>query len=168
MTSVDHSGAGHGSGPARTDREASAEGASRIDETTQEVKDRAGALWGDAKETARSKLNEQKDAAAQGIGEMAGALRTASERGDQEGRRDAVSSLTGSAAEGLERLSTTLRSKDVGSMLRDMDTFARQQPLAFFGIAVAAGFAAVRFLKASDPDAGGNTSDVRSTTTTEL
>jgi hypothetical protein len=33
-------------------------------------------------------------------------------------------------------------------MLRDMDNFARNQPVAFFGIALAAGFVAVRFLKA--------------------
>ena len=57
---------------------------------------------------------------------------------------------TGSAADGLERLSSTLRNKDVSAMLRDMDNFARNQPVAFFGLALAAGFLAVRFLKAGN------------------
>jgi hypothetical protein len=34
--------------------------------------------------------------------------------------------------------------------LRDLDDFARNQPVAFFGLALAAGFLAVRFLKAGN------------------
>ena len=37
----------------------------------------------------------------------------------------------------------------VYAMLRDMDRFAREQPVAFFGLAVAAGFLAVRLLRDS-------------------
>ena len=58
--------------------------------------------------------------------------------------------MTGSAADGLERLSNTLRTKDIGGMLRDMESFARTQPVAFFGLSLAAGFLAVRFLKATE------------------
>jgi hypothetical protein len=32
-------------------------------------------------------------------------------------------------------------------MLRDMESFARTQPVAFFGIALATGFLAARFMK---------------------
>ena len=46
--------------------------------------------------------------------------------------------------------SDTLRNKDVSAMLRDLDNFARNQPVAFFGLALAAGFLAVRFLKAGN------------------
>jgi hypothetical protein len=59
--------------------------------------------------------------------------------------------LTESAADGLERLSGMLRSKDVGSMLSDVNRFARQQPVVFFGLALAAGFVAVRLMKDAAP-----------------
>jgi len=49
----------------------------------------------------------------------------------------------------LERLSGTLRNKDLDGMVRDAESFARRQPLVFFGAAMAAGFLAVRFLKSS-------------------
>ena len=117
-------------------------------QAAQAVKERAGALWDDAKETARSRLNEQKDSAASGLDEVAGALRDAAKRQSGDGTGQPLAQLTSSAAEGLEHLSHSLRNKDVAVMLRDMDNFARNQPVAFFGIALAAGFLAVRFLKA--------------------
>ena len=118
----------------------------------QAAKERAGAIWDDARETARSKLNEQKDVAAGGLGEVAGALREAAQRQRTDGSGQSMAQLTSSAADGLEHLSHTLRSKDVSTMLRDVDHFARNQPVAFFGIALAAGFLAVRFLKADNED----------------
>ena len=124
--------------------------ASTAQDTSEFVKERAGALWSDAKDSARSTLNEKKDAAADGIGGVADALRDARKGRDGGGERhDLFASLSGSAADGLDRLSGTLRNKDVGTMLRDVESFARQQPIAFFGLALAAGFIGVRFLKAS-------------------
>jgi hypothetical protein len=105
-------------------------------------------IWDDAKDTARSKLNQQMDAAAAGLGDVAEALRDASRR--RAGDDDTFARVVGSAADGLERFSGTLRSKDVSAMLRDMDDFARRQPVAFFGLALAAGFLAMRFVKASN------------------
>jgi hypothetical protein len=116
-------------------------------EAAQAVKERAHAVWDDAKETTRSKLNEQKDAAAQGLGDVAGALRDAARQREGD---DGLARLTGSAAEGLDRLSSALRNKDVTTMVRDVENFARQQPVAFFGLALAAGFLAVRFMKAGE------------------
>lgn len=118
--------------------------------TAETVKEHAGAYWDDAKEAARSKLNEQKDLAAGGINQVAGALREAAQRQPGDGAGQPLAQLTNSAAEGLEQLSNTLRNKDVATMLRDMDNFARNQPVAFFGMALAAGFLAVRFLKAGN------------------
>ncbi|MEO8250045.1 MAG: hypothetical protein ABI589_11805 [Burkholderiales bacterium] len=123
---------------------------SGLDDAARAVKERAGAMYEDAKDTAKSRLNEQKDVAAGGIDDMAGALHDAAKRRDQSEGHDMFADLTDSAASGLDRLSGALRNKDVGSMLRDMESFARNQPVAFFGLALAAGFLAVRFLKASD------------------
>jgi hypothetical protein len=108
------------------------------------AREHADAMWSDAKETARSTLNRQKDTAADGIGDVAQALRDASQRREAD---DGVARLTGSAADGLERVSTALHNKDVSAMLRDLDGFARRQPMVFFGLAVAAGFVAMRLIK---------------------
>jgi hypothetical protein len=114
------------------------------------VKERAGAVWDDAKQAAQETVREQKDAAADGIGDVAGALRKAADRPRGEASRQSIAQLAGSAAEELERVSRALRSKDPSAMVRDVSEFARREPLAFFGLALATGFLAVRFLKASD------------------
>lgn len=106
----------------------------------------AGAMFEEVKDSAQTQLNEKKDVAADQLHNVAGALRDAAQRG---AGGDPLWGLTGSAADGLERLSSALRNKDVGVMMRDMESFARAQPVAFFGLALATGFLAVRFLKAS-------------------
>jgi hypothetical protein len=117
-----------------------------VKEQADIAKDRAGAMLNDAKENARSKIEERKSAAADGVGEFAGALRDAA-RSRRHGEDDPMMRLTETAADGLERLSGMLRSKDVGSMLSDVNQFARRQPVAFFGLALAAGFVAARLMK---------------------
>lgn len=125
-------------------------GSGGLEDSANMVKERAGAILDDAKDAARSKLNEQKDVAADGIDGVANALRDAAGRKGEGSGGDAIAEMTSSAADGLERLSNTLRSKDISGMLRDMESFARNQPVAFFGLSLAAGFLAVRFLKATD------------------
>ena len=109
------------------------------------AKDRAGEMWSGTKEQARSKLNEQKDMAADRIGGVAESLRESSRKPGGEG--DPIARVAGTAADSLERLSSSLRNKDVSDMLRDIDSFARNQPVAFFGLALAAGFIAVRAMR---------------------
>jgi hypothetical protein len=102
----------------------------------------------DAKETARSLLGEQQKAAASGIGDFAGALRKAA-RDMGDARQAPMSRMLEGAADGLERFSGSLREKDLNALMREVEGFARRQPVAFFGAAVAAGFLAIRFLKSS-------------------
>jgi len=103
-----------------------------------------------ATEGVRSSLTEQKDTAASSLGSFAGALRKAAKESDGEGQ--GAGRMAEWAADGLERVSSTLRSKDLDGMLREVQAFARQQPIAFFAAAVAAGFLATRFLKAGTGD----------------
>lgn len=107
-------------------------------------------IWNEARDTARAAVGEQQQAAASGLGDFAGALRRAARDG---GGKGAPTRLAESAADGLERLSDTLRGKDIDGVMRDVNDFARQQPALFFGAAALAGFLALRFLKASDPAA---------------
>lgn len=115
---------------------------------TDSLQNQARNIANDAKETARSMLGEQQKAAASGVGDLAGALRKAAREMGDGGERAPMSRLVESAADGLEQLSESLRNKDLSGLARDVESFARRQPVAFFGAAFAAGFLAVRFLKA--------------------
>jgi hypothetical protein len=100
----------------------------------------------DARDTARSILGEQQQAAARSLGSMAGALRRAA---GEQANGDGPSRLAESAADGLQRLSEALRSRDLDTLVRDTENFARRQPAVFIGAAALAGFLAVRFLKST-------------------
>lgn len=103
-----------------------------------------------ATEGVRSSLTEQKDTAASSLGSFAGALRKAARESD--GGEGAATRMAEWAADGLERVSSTLRTKDLNGMVREVESFARSQPVAFFVCAAAAGFLATRFLKAGSRD----------------
>lgn len=110
-------------------------------------------LMDDAKDTARAKLGEQQRAAATGIGDFARTLREAAGKGGGDGEQGGT--LATRAAQGLadrlEGLSGTLHGKDLDSVVRETESFARREPLLFFGAAVAAGFVALRLLKSATP-----------------
>ena len=118
--------------------------------TAESAKETARSLANDTKDSAFAMLGDQQKAAASGLGEFAGALRKAAREMGGEGRQVPVSRMIENAADGLERFSGSLRDKDLSSLMRDVEGFARRQPVAFFGAAVAAGFLAVRFLKSSN------------------
>jgi len=101
-----------------------------------------------AKDVAKQTGQAQKDAAAQNLGEMAGALRGAAGK-MSDGDQQMLGNMAERAAGGLETISAKLRSQDIDGLLHEAESFARSQPLAFFGVSLAAGFLAMRFLKSS-------------------
>jgi hypothetical protein len=105
----------------------------------------------DVKQAAQQQLGQQKDGAADTLGSFAGALRKASQETDGGG----AGQIADWAASGLERVSSTLRSNDLNGMMREVQSFARSQPVAFFFAAAAAGFLATRFVKAGTAPQGG-------------
>ena len=106
------------------------------------------ALWQDAKESARSMLDEHKHSAASGICDIAEALRT-SARNLSGKDQTTVARLARGAADGLDQLSGAIERRDLDGWVREAEALARRRPVAFFGAAVAAGFLAARFLKSS-------------------
>ena len=112
-----------------------------------------------ATEAVKSSVTEQKEAAASSLGDLAGALRKAAHESDDGDA--STTRIVEWAADGLERVSTTLRSNDLDGMVRQVQSFARSQPVAFFFAAAAAAFLATRFLKAS-ADSQDHRSDVPS------
>ena len=53
------------------------------------------------------------------------------------------------AASQIEGVSDHIRNGNLNDLVRNAQSFARRQPTAFLGLAVLAGFGAVRFLKSS-------------------
>ena|SRR5687767_6856247 len=127
---------------------------SAVQEAGQAAKDQASAVWSGTKDSARSMIGDQQKAAASGLGQFAGALRKAAREMGDGGQQAPMSRMIESAADGLERFSGSLREKDLDGLVRDAESFARRQPMLFFGAAIAAGFLAVRFMKATRPDEG--------------
>ena len=114
----------------------------------QAAQQQARALWQDAKEGARSMLDEQKHTAASGIGDLAAALRTsAKDLGSRN--QPTIARMAECAAEGLEQVSGAIQRRDLDGLIRETESYARRQPVLFFGAAVIAGFLAVRFMKSS-------------------
>ena len=131
-----------------TSREQAREVGRQAREAAEEVKQEARAAADHAKEQARSAAARQKDAAAQQIGGWAQALRTASD--DLHGRgQDTAAAYVRQAADGLERACGTVRARDVDELIGSVEDFARRQPVAFLGGAVAAGFGLARFMRSS-------------------
>src|SRR3954452_13290476 len=68
------------------------------------------------------------------------------------------------AAAQINSVSDALRTRDISELGGDVQEFARKQPAAFFGAAVLAGFAAVRFFKSAPEGSDYNSGMTRSNT----
>ena len=102
-----------------------------------------------AKSTATSKVSEQKDKAAEGLGSVAQAF---TQVGDQlRSENPTIAGFADSAADRLQQLAGTLGTKDVTELMDDVEQFARRQPAMFLGAAFALGVVGARFLKSSSP-----------------
>lgn len=125
--------------------------ADRMQRSARAVGEQARAAFDDATQAVRSSLARQKDGTADSIQGLASALRRAAREGEGQGEgngRDATNQMADWAADGLERLSASLHDRDLDGLVRDIESFARRQPVVFFLGAAALGFLGVRLLKA--------------------
>ena len=144
-----------------------------------EIKQRAGDALRASTDTAREKFREAADAAkgaaagaadglqdqareqqrsgADFIGKLAGDIREAA-RAFENDMPFAARGIN-SAAEYVDGAADKIRNGSLRDLVDGATDFARRQPAAFLGLSVLAGFAAVRFLKAS----GGTSSSNQST-----
>jgi uncharacterized phage infection (PIP) family protein YhgE len=105
-----------------------------------------------AKAEARRIASQQKEAGADRLGDVAGAVHGAA-RTLETGMPQVASYVHGAAAQ-LEDAAKTLRHRSVDELIDGIGSFARAQPAIFFAGAVLAGLALTRFLKSSGPIAG--------------
>jgi hypothetical protein len=112
---------------------------------------------GRVRDRAGEQVTTQKNRATDSMKTIAQAVRRSAQE-LREGQQPGLAEYIERGSDQLERLSERLKNKDLGEMLRDAQTFARQRPAVFIGSAFAAGLLAARFLKSSSPTAGSNRS----------
>lgn len=100
-------------------------------------------------EAAKGYAEQQKSAAADGLGGVSQAVQRAAEELGNAPETAAIAGYARDLAGGLNRASETMRSSSVDELIEMGQDFGRRQPLAFLGAAALAGFAASRFIMAS-------------------
>lgn len=133
-TTGDAASAGHKSTTSKIKAEAKAQG----DEIARDMKHQAGDYADEQKERGARQI----DGFAKAIGKAADELEHSSPYAAKYARE---------AADSVGGMSRTLRDRGVGDLIGGVDDFARRQPVAFFGAAVAVGIGLSRFLKSTRP-----------------
>jgi vacuolar-type H+-ATPase subunit H len=130
-------------------------GESTTEQVKDEVRDKAQVAQEKARGAvgqARGRLSEQVDQrstqAGKRIGETASDVRTIAEQLRNQGN-EAPANLAEQVAGQVERVGDYLKDASGDRILRDVEDFARRQPMLVTAAGLALGFAASRFLKAS-------------------
>ncbi|HEX4916099.1 MAG TPA: hypothetical protein VFV51_19210 [Vicinamibacterales bacterium] len=121
---------------------------------------------GGIKQNVTSRVDEQKNRAADGLGGIANVIRNAGN--ELRSENEALASYVDAASDQLRRFADQIREKGVADMLDDVHSFARRRPVVFVGGAFLVGLGIARFLKSSaerDYDMNGGFSDVDPMTT---
>ncbi|MBZ9991158.1 hypothetical protein LB572_29095 [Mesorhizobium sp. BH1-1-5] len=121
-----------------------------LHDARDEVARRAGAYAAEAQQAVAEKAEQTQRDIGSSLSAFGGALRAASDHlanSDQS----AASQFMQDAANGLERLSSSLKEKPFGQVLEDVQSFGRQNPGTLLAGSVLAGLALGRFIKASPP-----------------
>jgi gas vesicle protein len=135
-------------------------------DVTRQVKEQASQLAESAKDAAsgagerlRDAAEDQKNAGADFVSGLAGAVRRAA--GEFDDQIPQAGQYIRRAAQQIDGASEALRQRDLGELFEGVQDFARRQPTAFLGMTVLVGFAAVRFLKSSTASRQGGESRSR-------
>jgi gas vesicle protein len=122
----------------------------KLKEQASELTDAAKDVASQATDRLKEKVSEQRGVGAEYVGNLAETIRRAAREFDKD--LPIAGKYIRKAAVQVENVSDSIRTGDFNDLVRNAQSFARRQPTAFLGMAVLAGFAAVRFLKSS-PDA---------------
>jgi hypothetical protein len=135
------------------------------------IKDQASEFIDAAKDVAsqttdklKQTVDGQKNAGAEYVGSLADTIRRAAR---EFGDLPIAGTYIRKAAAQIEGVADTIRTGNFNDLVRGARSFARRQPTAFLGMAVLAGFGAVRFLKSSAEISEGRGSHVSTEDTFE-
>jgi len=122
--------------------------------STDKIKGQASDLVDAAKDVAsqatdkiKDAVNDRKASGAEYVGSLADTMRRAAREFDTD--LPIAGTYIRKAASQVEGVSDQIRNGNLNDLVRTAQSFARRQPTAFLGLAVLAGFGAVRFLKSS-------------------
>ena len=148
-------GASPGSGPDTfgTTAADTSQGGGNADAGTRQFP-RAVGVIDKVKQQASTRVNEQKERAAEGLGSIASAIRQAGEH--MRAENQTLATYADKAVDQIQHFADRMRDKDPEEMMRDLEQFARRNPSAFVGGAFLLGLGLARFLKSS-----GTTSEMR-------
>ena len=107
----------------------------------------ASDVLGGVKQRVSSRVDEQKNRAADGLGGIADVFRNASN--ELRNENETLASYVDMASDQMRRFADQIRQKGVADMLDDVHGFARRRPALFIGGAFLVGLGIARFLKAS-------------------
>ena len=99
------------------------------------------------KQKVTSRVDEQKNRAADGLGGIADVIRTAGN--ELRGENEALASYVDMASDQMRRFADQIRERGVADMMDDVGQFARRRPALFIGGAFLVGLGIARFLKSS-------------------
>jgi hypothetical protein len=111
-------------------------------------------LASSAQDRLQDKVAEQKGVGADYVNNFAGAMRQAANHFDSE--VPVAGMYMRKAADQIETAADALREGNFSDLVQGAQRFARSQPTAFFGLALLAGFGAIRFLKSASSDSNRN------------
>ena len=114
----------------------------QLQATAGDAAQTAQSLAGQAKQKLAGKLDGQKGAAADMVEQFAQSVQRSGEQ--FQGRQDWIASAVGRGAEELNTLASSIRDKDIGELVDEVQSFAVRQPAVFMAAAFAAGFAVAR------------------------
>jgi gas vesicle protein len=122
--------------------------------STEAIKDRASDAIDAAKDMAsqatdklKQTVDDQKNQGADYVGNLADTMRRAAREFDHD--LPIAGAYIRKAASQIEGVSDQIKTGNFSDLVSGAQAFARRQPTAFLGLAVLAGFGAVRFLKSS-------------------
>jgi hypothetical protein len=122
-------------------------------QAVQQTQHAAGQVTETAKEGAFSYADSQKNTAMQSLRSVADALHETG-RSLQDKNQAPIAGYANKAADQVQGFAEYLEQSTVQDLIRDTEDFARQHSALFLGGALAIGFAAARFIKASSPRSG--------------
>jgi gas vesicle protein len=119
----------------------------KLKEQASDFADAAKNVASQATDRLKEKVSEQRGVGAEYVGNLAETIRRAAREFDND--LPIAGKYIRKAAAQVENVSDSIRTGDFNDLVSNAQSFARRQPTAFLGMAVLAGFAAVRFLKSS-------------------
>lgn len=115
---------------------------------TESAYSQAGRSASRARAKIQSMLTERKSKAAEQIGSVSNAFRSASQRLAEQNQH-AVAGYVERAADNVDRISRYLQQHNAEEIISEAEDFVRRRPGWMIGGAFAAGFVMARFLKSS-------------------